>query len=174
MLGSVRRVDLDQQVWTCGPTVHWSVWIWMGLWSQMMVSYLPSAKGSWRSGEMIIFCLRLLYSSSRSEIFCGRCSAKGSYCSRRETDRQYILNIFRTSCYTLVVKKIANRNISHVLSNTGWWVKTNQKKSTLNYNNVNVNIIRSLGRGVHDRYNSIESFVKASWISSASEARWSL
>lgn len=41
---------------------------------------LPSAKGSRRSGEMIICLRRALYSSSRSAIFCGRCSANGSYC----------------------------------------------------------------------------------------------
>lgn len=44
---------------------------------------LPSAKGSRRSGEMIICLRRALYSSSRSAIFCGRCSANGSYCKTK-------------------------------------------------------------------------------------------
>lgn len=40
---------------------------------------LPSANGSCRSGEIIICLLRVLYSSSRSAIRCGLCSANGSY-----------------------------------------------------------------------------------------------
>lgn len=51
-------------------------------WSQKLLN-LPSAKGSSRSGEMIICLRRALYSSSRSAIFAGRCSANGSYCKTK-------------------------------------------------------------------------------------------